>query len=354
MKRSPDALINRHSWKDTRAYLRYLTEVRQNSEGTVAFARVAMDHLLMWSTKMPLPRAAELRPTFPVHLETLDISVTYRRKLLENARLFFTWARDEWPDRYDLKRDFIDGLRTRTQQGAVAERQLYTLDQVRAITALTPRSLVEERDIAAIAFMFLSGMRGGAFVSMPLLAVDWERSPVLVRQWPDLGVRTKNGKAANTYLLAHSELADLRAIAEAWHKKAVAAVGERAMWYTLIEPDRETFSAFQVPGEHRVNGLVRRLQLLCARAGVEYLSPHKLRHGHIVWALERCNSLADFKAVSQNVMHESMQTTDAMYSGLLEADVAARIAGLGSREVVLGQDKDALLDALAQALFRAK
>ncbi len=57
--------------------------------------------------------------------------------------------------------------------------------------------------------------------------------------------------------------------------------------------------------------------------------------------------MADFKAVSQNVMHKSVMTTDAIYSGLIESDVAERIAALG-----VDPSNEEILDALAAALFK--
>jgi site-specific recombinase XerD len=59
--------------------------------------------------------------------------------------------------------------------------------------------LWEKRIRAAANFMFLSGIRVGALVTLPLAAVDLESRTI--KQWPSLGVRTKFGKLATTYLL---------------------------------------------------------------------------------------------------------------------------------------------------------
>jgi hypothetical protein len=47
--------------------------------------------------------------------------------------------------------------------------------------------------------LFLSGARASAFTTLPLSAVDLPARTL--RQWPELGVATKNGKRATTYLL---------------------------------------------------------------------------------------------------------------------------------------------------------
>ena len=328
VKRKPNALIMRRNWRDTRAYLRYCKEVKQNKPRSVQFASTALDHLLRWATHTSFNRAPDIRPVYPTHLMDSPTSATYQKKLLSYARSFLQWSRDQWPNRYTrITNAWISTLKTKKKPGRIHTHEVFSLSKVRALLSLTAAGRVDRRDLAAVAMLFLSGMRVSAFCSLPLRAVSFDQSPVLVRQWPDWGVLTKNSKAANTYLLPASELPDLHRITQAWHTKALAAVGPRGMWYTLLEPSGE-FALNQVPGEHRSAGLRRRLMLLCGRAGIGYLSPHKLRRGHIVWASERCQSMADFKAVSLNVMHESVTMTDSRYSGLPDEAVAERIARL--------------------------
>ncbi|MBN2390729.1 MAG: tyrosine-type recombinase/integrase [Anaerolineae bacterium] len=346
MKRRTAELINRHNWQNTREYLRYYEEVLQNKPRSVDFTRTAVDHLLRWATSTPLSRAPEIRPVFPQYLNDLGKAPEYQRKLLNTARRFFEWARDRWPDRYVLKRQYIDSLRSKAKDTAVPSREIYSLDQVRALLAHCPCNLAEERDRAAVAFLFLSGMRVGAFATLPMCAVHIEQQPVLINQWTALGVRTKNDAVANTVLLDNPELDDLHAVVSAWDTLAREHIGPQGMWYSLIEPDGMNFMLNQTPGRYRGDGIARRLRLLCELAGVPYLSPHKLRHGHIVYAVARCKTMADLKAVSQNVMHKQLSTTDAIYARLTDDDVARRIHDLGKSKM-----DDAELDELARALF---
>ena len=347
MKRHPNKLINRWNYRDTRRYLKYCREVRQNKRRTVEFTRTALDHALRWATSTPFSKAAGLRPTFPQYLASFDTSSNYRDKLLANTRRFLEYARIHWPDRYEsVNLDWIESLRAKSTPGSVKKRDFYTVERVRAITSLEPQSLTEERDIAAVAMLFLSGMRVGAFVTLPLAAVHFDRVPVMVRQWPKLGIRTKFDKAANTYLLADPELEDIHQIAHRWHEKALAAVGKSGMWYTILTRLRE-FDEVQTPGRYRGSNFAERLRHLCERANIEYLSPHYLRHGHVVYACKRCSNMADLKAVSQNVMHESLITTDSIYSNMMGDEVAERIANLGTSQT---DKKESLLDTLLKAI----
>ncbi len=61
---------------------------------------------------------------------------------------------------------------------------------------------------------------------------------------------------------------------------------------------------------------------------MDYLSSHKLRHSHAVYALKRAHNMAQLKAISQNIMHESVVTTDQTYGRLIDNDVQQIIIGL--------------------------
>ena len=67
------------------------------------------------------------------------------------------------------------------------------------------------------------------------------------------------------------------------------------------------------------------------KAGLPYHSPHKFRHGHIHFGLNHAESVADFKAVSLNAMHSSMEITDQFYSVLNNSEVKDRIGALGKK-----------------------
>lgn len=66
--------------------------------------------------------------------------------------------------------------------------------------------------------------------------------------------------------------------------------------------------------------------------GLSYHSPHKFRHGHIQYGLARSKTIADYKVVSLNVMHASMEITDEFYSNLNDGELESRISGLNKRE----------------------
>jgi len=206
------------------------------------------------------------------------------------------------------------------------EHQFYTLEDVRRLAAVEPRSLREERDRAAVCFLFLSAMRGQAFVSMPMRALDLERC--VVDQFPELGVRTKNHKAARTQLL---RIQDLLGVVRAWHRRLMeAGLGPEDLWYPAIDNWNQG-----IGGRRDLNWLSRRtvlgdgLRELCRLAGIEYLSPHKLRHGHAVYMMRRVKDMKQLKSLSQNLMHSSVAITDGIYGKLVSDDIAEMYEEIG-------------------------
>jgi len=95
--------------------------------------------------------------------------------------------------------------------------------------------------------LFVSGMRAGALGSLPIEALDLANRTV--KQWPSLGVATKNGKSATTYLLDIPELLD---VIERWDSFIRVHLPSNAAWYAPVDNHRgdQQFSADLV-GFHR-------------------------------------------------------------------------------------------------------
>ncbi len=46
--------------------------------------------------------------------------------------------------------------------------------------------------------------------------------------------------------------------------------------------------------------------------GLPQKSPHQFRHGHAVYVLQHAKTVADYKAVSMNLMHVDIRVTDGI------------------------------------------
>ncbi len=184
--------------------------------------------------------------------------------------------------------------------------------------------IATQRDKAAAAFLFLSGMRGGAFVTLRLACVDIAERTVM--QLPEMGVKTKFRKAAITRLL---EIPDLLEVVGYWDALVRDRLPGDALWYPPIDSrfGKPTLTA-RTLSEFRLSNLRVRLNHLFRAAGLTPMSPHKFRRGHAVFGLLHAQNIADVKAMSMNLMHSNIGITDGIYAVLSDKDMQERIRHL--------------------------
>ncbi len=329
-------MINRENWIEVKAYLRYLTKVRQQDEQTVKKRRSQLRHLLEWCDQRSFERARSIDPTFPAYLLTARndgkeglLSAESLKSSCEVARRFFEWLKMVKPRKYGgVSSGWIDTLRpsrSRGMQSVVHEHQFYTYAEILKVAALQPDTLRKKRDQAAMAFMFVSGIRAGAFISLPADCVDVKNRRVY--QVPARGVRTKNDKAAITSMLPIPELIK---VVDEWDRNVRENAPAGSAWYAHLNPRGGGFCSRSEEeiSDGRSKILARGMKIICDMAGIRYLSPHKERHGHAVFALQHVRDMAGLKAVSMNLMHSSVAITDGVYGTLTNDDAHEIIEGL--------------------------
>jgi len=250
-------MVNRKNYTKVKAFLDYLKEVAQLKSISVSRYGALLKHLLVWADEYTLAEAHMIRPSFPSYLAKtrLDgrvgsLAPATAKKCVQVAKRFLTWSKLTYPNEFrDLSQLWIDSLRA-------------------------PRT-------AAACLLFLSGMRAGALISLPLKALDVEARTV--HQWPSLGVRTKMGKSATTYLLEIPEL--IKPVMD-WDRYVRSNLPDTAMWYTpTVNYWGDQKLSASPPGSSRVVTLGKRMRKLFAIAQLPYKSPHKFRHGHAVFSL---------------------------------------------------------------------
>jgi len=319
-------MINRQNWLDVKEFLNYQDKVQQLEPATIKRAWSNLRHLLEWADEKPFPKAKSIEPTFPAYLLSVrnngvPLSATSITKCLAQARNFFEFARLSWPARYKtITESWIGTLKPprklRNGNGKLKSHKYYTLDQVLKIVNVKHDNLHIERCQVAVAMLFCSGMRADTLASLPINCVDLENNRIL--QLPELGVRTKNSKAGITYLLQINAL--IKVIRE-WDERVRSSLPDYCLWYSPLSRDNSRL----IPTVEAYNGrnatIQKDVRKICEIAGVPYLSPHKLRHGHVMYALQHAKTINDLKAISQNVMHSSVTITDAIYGILSNSDV---------------------------------
>jgi integrase len=333
-------MINRQNFLDTREHMEYRRQVIQNDDGTIVVTRLALRHLLQWADNTPLWDCQKKVPSFPEYMltsrndgKTKPLTSKFIVKVIEHARAFYKWARIHKPEYRKVSEAWIDTLwirKSRGMQSRLTQHNFWTLeDAIRVATFPIPDDdLRHKRDQAAIAFMFLSGMRISAFVTLPLACVDIEH--YRIAQDPSYGVQTKNTKAAITFLLPIPELLE---VVDQWDKQIrSAACSDMAAWCPALDTGGKIKADDLVKPGSNTNGrrmmITKGMMELCRLAGVEYKSPHKLRHGHGVYGVKTARTMAELKVVSQNLMHSSVGITDGIYGNLNLEDMSEVIKTL--------------------------
>lgn len=347
-------MINRDNYLDVLKYNEFLKSVNQCEDRTITTYWPRLKHLMEWADGTRLTGAMKIRPAFPVYLAGLKnedgsprIGASHFAACCKTARAFFKWAREEYPRMYkDIDQNWIKSIRppkARSEQAEVKTREIYTLEEVIRLVSCPAETMMLRRMQAACAFLFLSGMRIGAFVSLPISCVDLEH--LTVHQLPSRGVLTKNHKAGNTTLL---NIPELLAVVRDWDTFIRSRVPDHILWYTPLNHDLQP--AAENPKKERIrtrqDNFRDDLRSLCDAAGVSYKSAHKFRHGHAVYGLKRAKNMGELKAVSQNLMHATVGITDGIYGNLVSDDVHNVIASLSEVKPASGSQKDALQQAI--------
>ncbi len=350
-------MINRHNYHLAKQYLEYLDGVCQLDRGSLDRYWLHLKYLLLWVDEARLCQVVEIHPPFSSFLATAHLdgergvhAPSTLKKIIQTAKRFFVWLKMTYPREYrEVSMAWIEALRPPRSTEPAQDHHFVTLEEVRAISQLVlePHDLALRRDQAAAAMLFLSGMRAGAFSTLPIAAVDVSQRTI--KQWSSLGVETKNGKSATTYLL---DIPDLLAVVERWDTFVQSQLPPTAMWYTpVVSRWGEQVLSADPPGANRSLAVVKRIRHLFTVAGLPYQSPHKFRHGHAVYALQHAKTMADYKAISMNLMHEDIRVTDGIYAPLAGNEVQHRIASLTNSSVArptINSDLAALIRTLSK------
>lgn len=328
-------MINQQNYLDVKKFLVFQRDTRQNTKGSLESEYYRLVYLLKWADAKSFEEAKTIKPTFPAVMEkrTNYLGMPLKAETLQGickvCRAFFEYCKLSFPGRYKkIDYNFIQGLRPsrgRSMQSELVTRKIYKVEDIRKLIACPAESLAEKRMRAAVAFLFISGMRIGAFMTLPLDCVDMAKRRVM--QLPIKGVKTKNSKAAITYML---NIPDLVKVAREWDSFLRTSLPENAYWYAYLDNLQQLTTNFE--GRKNAEGgrqeFNKDLKAFCERAGVEYLSAHKLRHGHAVYALKAASKPSDMKAISMNLMHSNIGITDGIYGKLVADDVQTAIEGL--------------------------
>ena len=331
-------MVNRNNYLQSKEYFSFLEEVCQRRPKTLQRYWDYQKDLLIWADEVPFGHIDQIKPPFQTHLlfnrrnDQPPVPETVV-KTMGHAKRFLRWAKLTYPAEYRaLSLAWIEAWQPPAMPEHAPSHVFVTLEEVKQLVAVPVSSdnLPLLRDQAAAAMLFLSAARDSAFASLPIKAIDLANFQI--HQLPhEYSVRTKGGKAATTTLL---NIPELLTVVEQWDRLVRAALPPNAMWYTpIISHWGEYTLSANAPGAARNCNVAKRMRRLFAAANLPYKSPHKFRHGHAVYALQRARDMADYKAISQNLMHNDIRITDKTYTPLLGDEIHDRILSLSSAPV---------------------
>ncbi|MBA4375687.1 MAG: hypothetical protein C0401_05885 [Anaerolinea sp.] len=322
-------LINRENYLDTLEYIDYQDRIEQCCKDSLKRKWAYMRHFLEYACGAGFNSLDNLSVTFPNYLEkarndnkTVRLSpVTIRRNLLE-VRDFYRWAMLYKTKKYKkVSPIWLSTLRiskSRFNRAGLPDREYYSLEDTLKLCKFNPDSLIDKRDRATVALLYLSSMRISATTSIKVHSIDLDS--MTIYQNPADGVKTKNNKSMETILLPIDELLE---VIKDWYEKIVNELGKNGLWYPSLSTDGLRFSNQENIGSiaSRNKSLRDGVKRLCFRAGLEYFAPHKFRRGHGVYAVKHSNNFEEFQAYSQNMGHEDPGTTFKYYSKLSNNDI---------------------------------
>ena len=355
-------MLLRENYLLTKEFVQSIVDVQQVCAKSAGRYWSGVRHLVEWAGNTALAQAPMITPTFQAYVLAtegegqLKFAPSTIKKIFQMSRRFFTWAKQTYPAEFrTVTPRWIEALSPprrlvqATPSSHLDADDFVTPEDVRRLLAvpIAPQDLAGRRDQAAAAMLFLSGMRAGAFGSLPIEGVDMQN--LRIRQWPELGVHTKNSKRATTYLLP---IPDLLKVVQDWDAFIRAQLPFTAAWFTpIVSRFGKQQLSTDLPGLNRNIAVSDRLEILFDAAGLAYRSAHKFRHGHALYGLLHARTMADYKAVSRNLMHQDVTMTDAIYAALLDDEVEHRIAKLTEGSGVEGRDEvemDTYLHTLSQ------
>lgn len=348
-------MINKDNWKLSKKYLDYRLQVDQITEGSMLREKTHLRYLLEWAQENNFRQAFKIRPTFPEYMlsnriseKEGQLSPVYIKKSLATARLFFTWLSDNEAGYKQIKQSWIKTVKVKRLSNIPRISEYVTLQEILAIAQRQARNARARRARASLVFLYLSGMRISAFVSLPIQAVDISKR--VIYQYPSLGVKTKNNKHAVTFLL---DIPELLQVIKDWDDEIRSILPPNGFWFAPLSFDTGEIDPNIIEiGKHRHNLARRDLKLWLESEGLTYHSPHKFRHGHIHYGLANAKNIADFKAVSMNAMHANMEITDQFYSVLHDEEVKNRISALSKNTGK--ENKDDVVKLLEDLLSQLK
>lgn len=274
---------------------------------------------------------------FKQYLQDQEFSVATMHSTIKTIKRFFSWLAMQpgYKSRIHLNDIEYLNLTDKAVRAATAGRSVAYPTRTMIETAIAAMPYVtdiEKRDRALLAFGALTAIRVRAVISLKRKHYDARRE--LVSQNPR-EVDTKFSKRIDTYLFPIDET--FKAIIADWidHYDNTLLFGPDDPLFPATRMGHDNQKQFRAAGLQRTHwktsGPARTIYKRAFNAaGLPPYTPHSFRHMIVAEMYGRDLSIAEFKAVSQNLGHEGMATTFTSY-GKLSLEEQGRLISGGTR-----------------------
>ncbi|QFT74519.1 site-specific integrase [Ruegeria sp. THAF33] len=269
--------------------------------------------------------------------------------VLRDVMKFFDWMADQPGYKSRISRADIayltpDRKSEQARRGTLWKPHPSPEQVERLLSEMPIETVIQRRDRALIAFLFLTGSREGAAITVRLRHVDLANKCV---QFDGRSVDTKFGKSFTTSFFPFGD--DVERILRDWitelrqdhlfsdtdplFPKTRVAVGPSRRFEAVgiaREPWAGPSSAARIFKQSFVN------------AGLPPFSPHRVRDTIAELAKLHCRTPEDYKAWSQNMGHDDVMTTFSSY-GSVSPGRQVELMGRFRRRGPL-PDEDAVID----------
>jgi len=282
------------------------------------------------------------------------------RSYLIHVKSFFTWlfTQPGYKSRiYSTELDYLNSSKKEVMIAAhVNPRTFPDIDYVRKlVNSINQSTIIDKRDRAIISFLFLTGMRDSAVISLPLKCIDMEN--LFIDQNPKLGVKTKFSKNICSKIFNFDDelLKNVVDWIKLLYEKGFTPddpVFPRSK-EEMIENGYSFIEARDVEPKFwsTTNSIRTIIKNRAAKAGLIYFPPHTFRHSAISYAFNLAQSGDEIKAISQNFGHENISTTLSSYANYSQPDLKSVLKNLGKNKSTLDFLNDSRITKMIEKMY---
>lgn len=330
--------IDLQNQKVKREYLIWRREAKGDSESTVDKRERAINRYEDFSKHADFKSYNKVKAReFKEYLrEGAKISDNTLRTILLHVRDFFSWLCMRPGYRRIIPSD-IDYLKVSKKESRIAAQgPLKEFPDIQYVLKLTSSIVIENeidlRDRAMISFLFLTGMRDQALITLPLGCVDEDR--LRVYQLPSRGVMTKFSKNIVSKIFPFDEKL-VQYICEWIEKLRTKGFEDSGPFFpkSLKSKGKDSL-AYVKPSEvvpefwSSTNGLRRIFKERAEKASMKYFNPHAFRHAAVNYAFKHSKNNLELKAISQSIGHEFVMTTISNYGNFTPSELFTCLEGI--------------------------